>query len=284
MNCRYCGVWNDEDEHRCQRCGRRLQLAAARPAPDLYPIRSAAAPELHTQVEVEAPPKPPQQRPEVGARMEGRTAPVQRSLFGSPRVVQFEDFAAGGRTRRREAAKVTGRRPRRPALEDGPQQGFDFPAPASSSSRLLRTSVEAEVCCDAPVASLVHRLLAVALDLSIVVIASGVVTSMYYFAGGELRFTKQTVPVLFAVPALLYFFYSAICCIARKETPGMNWTGLTLLNFDGHRPTVKQRWARLGGTCLAILAGGLGILWALGDEESLAWQDHISGTFPSYRL
>ncbi len=148
----------------------------------------------------------------------------------------------------------------------------------------MRTSIEAEVCCDAPVASLVHRLLAVSLDLSIVVIASGIVTSMYYFAGGELRFTKQTVPVLFAVPALLYFFYSAICCIARKETPGMNWTGLTLLNFDGHRPTIKQRWARLGGTCLAILAGGLGILWALGDEESLAWQDHISGTFPSYRL
>ena len=30
-----------------------------------------------------------------------------------------------------------------------------------------------------------------------------------------------------------------------------------------------------------VLPAGLGLLWALVDEESLTWQDHISHTFPT---
>ena len=28
---------------------------------------------------------------------------------------------------------------------------------------------------------------------------------------------------------------------------------------------------------------GIGLLWALADEESLTWQDHMSNTFPTFR-
>src|ERR1041384_383110 len=32
MNCKYCGSWNPEDEHRCSHCGRRVQARLVYPA------------------------------------------------------------------------------------------------------------------------------------------------------------------------------------------------------------------------------------------------------------
>ena len=34
-------------------------------------------------------------------------------------------------------------------------------------------------------------------------------------------------------------------------------------------------------TAIALLAAGIGMLWALVDEDGLTWHDHISGTFPT---
>ncbi len=42
MQCRYCQNWNEEDERRCVRCGRRLHLASPRSSPESYPTSSAA--------------------------------------------------------------------------------------------------------------------------------------------------------------------------------------------------------------------------------------------------
>jgi uncharacterized RDD family membrane protein YckC len=56
---------------------------------------------------------------------------------------------------------------------------------------------------------------------------------------------------------------------------------LRLLNFDGRPPTREQRMLRLGASFLSVLSAGLGLLWALVDEESLTWHDHISQTFPT---
>jgi hypothetical protein len=39
---------------------------------------------------------------------------------------------------------------------------------------------------------------------------------------------------------------------------------------------------RFGASCLSRCTQ-LGLLWSLADEESLAWQDHISRTFPTPR-
>jgi hypothetical protein len=35
------------------------------------------------------------------------------------------------------------------------------------------------------------------------------------------------------------------------------------------------------GSFLSYTVGGLGLVWALVDEEQLAWHDHISKTFPT---
>jgi hypothetical protein len=38
---------------------------------------------------------------------------------------------------------------------------------------------------------------------------------------------------------------------------------------------------RLASGALSFCAAGLGFLWALVDEETLTWHDHISRTFPT---
>ena len=52
MQCRYCQNWNEEDERRCVRCGRRLHLASPRSAPEGYPsgmgLATATAPALES--------------------------------------------------------------------------------------------------------------------------------------------------------------------------------------------------------------------------------------------
>ncbi|HWP84336.1 MAG TPA: RDD family protein, partial [Terriglobia bacterium] len=62
-------------------------------------------------------------------------------------------------------------------------------------------------------------------------------------------------------------------------TPGMKSAGLCLVSFDGRPAPRRQRlWRVLGGI---VSAGSffIGYLWALADEETLYWHDHISKTY-----
>jgi hypothetical protein len=56
-----------------------------------------------------------------------------------------------------------------------------------------------------------------------------------------------------------------------------------LINFDGFPPDGRARALRLMGGWISILSGGLGLVWALLDEEGLTWHDHMSKTFPTLR-
>jgi hypothetical protein len=53
------------------------------------------------------------------------------------------------------------------------------------------------------------------------------------------------------------------------------------VNFDGQTPTRAQRFYRTASGFLSLMAGGIGLLWGLVDEETLTWHDHISKTFPT---
>ena len=78
---------------------------------------------------------------------------------------------------------------------------------------------------------------------------------------------------------LIAAFYGVLWLLAFSDSPGEQWTHLRLTNFDGFPPDRAQRILRFAGTCLSLCTGGIGLLWALVDEESLTWHDHISKTF-----
>jgi uncharacterized RDD family membrane protein YckC len=159
------------------------------------------------------------------------------------------------------------------------QQALDFHD--SPARHAVDARVEAVIFCDATAASPTHRLLAAVLDGSLVVTAMGLFVASFAIGGGEMILDKHTVPAFAGIAAVLWFFYQFLFCLGGGDTPGMQWTQLRLVNFDGQRPDREQRLRRLFATCLSVVAAFLGVIWALVDEESLTWHDHISKTFPT---
>ena len=280
MECRYCQASNAEDDHRCRRCGRRLRMTP------IYASTSAAAPALRYQ---QMEPEPIREvRGSASVATEPESLPRQRkpityqpSLFTSrelPRVVPFETIAPESVEAPPIKAPHANPRTRRRKIIPG-QQSLEF-APVAGSARYARPS-EGVIYCDAPVAIPAHRSIAAALDASVVLIGVGLFGAVFYLAGGQVTLNAKTIPVFLGVIVALLIFYRLLWCLGRGDTPGMKWTRLRLVNFDGQKPNRRQRFFRLCSGALSLFAAGLGLLWALVDEETLTWHDHISKTFPT---
>jgi uncharacterized RDD family membrane protein YckC len=280
MECRYCQTSNSLDDHRCRKCGRRMRNMP------VYTGSSAAAPALS----YDAHPLAPVSRTVLAEPLsEPVRKPItyQPSLFSSrelPRVVAFETIAPGMAepltgvvepSKRRSPATHPRQRPRKVIAG---QQRLEF-APASRSSRLN----DAAIYCDAPVAIATHRALAAALDAGVVGAGLALLAVIPRMAGVEVALNVHTVPVFLAAVAGVLLFYRLLWCLANGDTPGMRWAHLALINFDGQRPSRKQRFIRAASGFLSLAAAGLGLLWALVDEETLTWHDQISKTFPTPR-
>lgn len=277
MECRYCQAVNGEDDHRCSRCGRRLRMTPVYSS-------SAAAPALHYVNESKPAPKATSG---AGIAVEPALPPLTRkpityqpSLFSSrelPRVVAFDTIAG---VMEPPTRKVISSKPRARHRRVIPgQQSLEF-APAAGSGRYAHP-VEGTIYCDAPVAVAAHRVIAAALDASIIVIGLAVFGAIFYMAGGVVAINSKTLPLIIGVVAVVTFLYKLLWSMANGDSPGMRWTRLTLVNFDGQKPTRTQRMHRMASGALSLCAAGLGMLWALVDEETLTWHDHISRTFPT---
>ena len=279
---------NDADERRCVRCGRRLHFAAPQPAPDRYPLTTSTAPALRAL---------PGGQPLAARSQEERIAqPIQRGLFPpgetpfSPKVVPIPTLTPlrpreSGPQRRGSARGASGGNSRRTPdsqrrLEFYESSGGLLSGGFASGNPPLATQVEV-IFCDAPVALPTHRLLAAAVDAGIVLVGIGLFLAVFLLSGGEMSLTKSSIPIFAAALALVTLFYRLLWSVANTDTPGMRFAGLRLVDFDGRKPGLEQRRLRQIASVLSLLSAGLGIVWALVDEESLTWHDHISKTFPT---
>src|SRR5271166_545360 len=130
MECRYCQTSNSDDDHRCRKCGRRLQNVP------VYTGSSAAAPALS----YDAHPLAPVSRTvltEPSPEPARKPITYQPSLFSSrelPRVVSFESIAPGvvEAPKRRTPGAPARQRPRKVIAG---QQNLEF-APSTRSSRV----------------------------------------------------------------------------------------------------------------------------------------------------
>lgn len=274
MTCSYCGSRNNVGEHRCQRCGRR-------PSDTLnngYRTDGALAAKLHPVVHYEAAEAAPSAPPKNLSRA------VQRSLFQerpTSNVIPFDSFAPAppAKAKPKTAPRTTHRKVSK--VVEG-QGSLDFLPPAPAKPRTLGTTVDSVIYCEAPVATTLHRAVAAALDWSMVLIAWGLFLATYFLCGGEFVADKLNLMIFGGALPLIALTYGLFWTIANCETAGMRWAHLRLTTFDGFRPDARQRFARFAGSCLSLCTV-VGLLWSLADEESLAWQDHISGTFPTPR-
>ena len=209
-------------------------------------------------------------------------ASYQRSLFhegtGHAKVIPIPTLAPARHSSEPQPIRRVRQRPLPNArrVSEHSQAEFEF-NDAQTGAQVASSDV---IYCDAPVALPGHRILAAAVDAAMVLIAMGIFM-LIFVLGGDLTLSKQTIPFLIAVGAVIALFYRAWWYLANRDSPGMIFAGLRLVDFDGRTPDREQRGMRQIAGLLSLMAAGLGLVWALVDEESLTWHDHISKTFPT---
>ncbi|HWE00052.1 MAG TPA: RDD family protein [Bryobacteraceae bacterium] len=297
MRCKYCGFGNGEDDHRCLRCGRRL-AGIVIAAPSDYVGAAALSLDRH-------PDSSRRTEPESGA-LNGRSdANPQRALFSTlqpvPKVIPFEQVQrqATARAVVQEPAPVSAPAPlsaptaarsgsprspaRKPAPRTDAQGTLDFIIAPASRARTLRTSVEAQVYCDQPVATPMHRFVAGAIDAALILLGFGLFVIVCQAVGGAFGQGRLFWISLATAFTVISIFYGLIWAIAGRETAGMSMTDLQLITFDGFAVDGPARALRFIATWLSFCSGAIGLVWSLADEENLTWHDHISKTFPTIR-
>jgi uncharacterized RDD family membrane protein YckC len=261
----------------------------------MYPVAGAAAPAFEALPGGRQAPSEPTPA-NLAAPPEGGYQPsLFRDPLPGPRIMPIPMLTPRPQAGERKAARppassgltssgltsgrLTSGRPARRGADS--QQSLDFLNAASQGTHALGTEVEAVIYCDAPVALPVHRLMAVAADGSMMAIAVGLFLMIFCLSGGQIVFSQHSALLAAVVIGAVVFLYRLLWCLGNGDTPGMRFAGLRLVNFDGRPPNRDQRLLRLGASVLSLASAGLGLVWALVDEESLTWHDHISKTFPS---
>ena len=263
-----------------------MHASALRPNLDTYPLMQAVAPALETlqggRTLHQEPAQPATPVPPPGVYQPW----LFRDPSQGPKVVPIPTLTPRPHPGARKHRVQNTARPQdsrantasRRAADS--QQSLDFYSGAASEPS-LGTEVEAVIYCDAPVALPVHRLMAAAADASMIAIALGLFLAIFYLSGGRIVFTRSSLVLFGGVIAAVVFLYRMLWCLGGGDTPGMRFAGLRLVDFDGRRPEREQRTIRLAASLLSIVSAGLGLVWALVDEENLTWHDHISKTFPT---
>ncbi len=271
---------NPQGEERCVHCGRRL--AGSAPIP--YPIRqggAAAAPALQPISEEEASSSPPsgqlQEKPIYQPSL-FRDSPGGNKVIPIPTLTPLRPYQRQHRDPSPRRAPNRGSTSGRAQIRRADsQQSLEF----QDSLPEVRVPPGETIVCDAPVAPPAQRLVAATVDGSLILVAVGVFLAIFFFSGGQVALDRQALSFVLLVSAVISMFYRALWCLANGDTPGMRFAGLRLVDFDGRRPDREQRAIRQIASLLSFVSAGLGLVWALVDEENLTWHDHISKTFPT---
>jgi uncharacterized RDD family membrane protein YckC len=102
---------------------------------------------------------------------------------------------------------------------------------------------------------------------------------IHRFWAGELVLNRLGALVYGAAYLILFTFYKLLAALRSDRSPGLRLLGLHILHFDGRPPSRRQRVVRVLAGFASVLPAGIGLFWALMDEERLTFHDHISETF-----
>lgn len=78
---------------------------------------------------------------------------------------------------------------------------------------------------------------------------------------------------------LIGLLYQAIFTTLAGTTPGMKYARVGLCTFDDRSPNRAQLHGRFGALLLSLIPVGLGLAWAIFDEDHLCWHDRLSHTY-----
>jgi uncharacterized RDD family membrane protein YckC len=123
------------------------------------------------------------------------------------------------------------------------------------------------------------RLMAAAIDIALIVClvcaaVAGVAGQMH--AMPTIRFAEAGALGSLILTGVLY---QVFFLLTMRSTPGMMYAGIALCTFDDEHPTRAQLRHRLGALLVSTLPVGLGMAWAIFDEDHLSWHDRLSRTY-----
>ncbi len=133
-------------------------------------------------------------------------------------------------------------------------------------------------------ASIQDRLMSALVDFSLV--SAGFLLFVLVFCACTAHPPTGKAAVAGSAVVLLGFFvlYQLLFFTFGEATPGMSYAHIALCTFEDNNPTRKAMRRRVGAFLLSALPVGLGLLWAVFDEDRLGWHDRISCTYQrSYR-
>lgn len=78
------------------------------------------------------------------------------------------------------------------------------------------------------------------------------------------------------VLTLFYLLYQALFFSFSESTPGMRCARIALCTFDDENPTRRAMRRRILAVLVSVCPLGLGLLWATLDEDRLSWHDRLT--------
>ncbi len=120
-------------------------------------------------------------------------------------------------------------------------------------------------------------------DFLIVLAATAMFALIVLNIAGAVPASKALLAVALVVPCLLWIGYQYIFLVHGGRTPGMQFAGLSLAQFEGEPVGARLRRSRALAMALSSVSLGLGFVWALVDEDTLCWHDRITRTYPVQR-
>lgn len=210
-----------------------------------------------------------------------------------PRVIPFDSHARGDATHGRpteisrpaplkvEKIEVSPRARRRSDPKGGrrlEQQRLDL----FGESQVL-TQPQSTIICDAPVAPSALRSQAAIVDSIVVLMGCALAVTVFRLAGGAFLLDRHLLPLFLCSLGTIPVAYKFLWSYAGLDSVGMQAARLRLIDFDGNSPSRERRLQRALGSFVSVLAAGIGLVWALVDQDGLTWHDHMSGTFPTLR-
>jgi uncharacterized RDD family membrane protein YckC len=290
MTCQHCQTWNLDDDHRCSRCGRRLKSTSSRISPERYPIAATATARAYDMV----PDPAPQTAVDIHPPLSQAGQQPLFSLTPVSRVIPFDSLTSPAtresiRARAAEIARPAPLRtgkvevsPRNTRSESGKgrsrgeQQRLDF----FGQSEVL-TQPQSTIICDAPVAPNILRMEAALVDGLLMAVGCLVAAATFRFLAGPIALDKHALPFVSVVLVTIPFLYKLLWAFTGSDSVGMRVAGLRLVDFDGNPPSRERRYQRMFGSIISLMAAGMGLIWAIVDEDALTWHDHMSSTFPT---
>ncbi len=84
---------------------------------------------------------------------------------------------------------------------------------------------------------------------------------------------------LLALGILAAFYGWLFMSFGGGSTPGMRYARIAICTFADSNPTRGELQGRVPATALALLPLGLGVFWAVLDEDKLGWHDRMTRTY-----